>query len=89
MTHRSLRRLKGYLERRRAVRSIAVETLRTILRERNVTFQRTRSWKRNTDPLKGARATLVRRGGLGYFFGAYDVHAEFARIQVTDCRTVH
>jgi hypothetical protein len=33
-THWSLRRLKGYLERRRVVRSIAVETLRSILRAR-------------------------------------------------------
>jgi hypothetical protein len=38
---RSLRRLKAYLERRRVVRGIAVETLRNILREKNVTFQRT------------------------------------------------
>jgi transposase len=122
LTRWSLRRLKGYLERRRVVRRIAVETLRSILRERNVTFQRTRSWKRSTDPLfeeKATRilalyrtcpvdgvvvsfdefgpislqpypghcyaqrkrpwrqrATYVRRGGVGYFFGAYDVHAD-------------
>jgi len=122
LTRWSLRRLKGYLERRRVVRRISVETLRSILRERNVTFQRTRSWKRSTDPLfeeKATRilalyrtcpsagvvvsfdefgpislqpypghcyaqrkrpwrqrATYVRRGGVGYFFGAYDVHAD-------------
>ncbi len=122
LTHWSLRRLKGYLERRRVVRSIAVETLRCILHEKNVTFQRTRTWKRSTDPLfeeKATRimalyrncptdsvvvcfdefgpislqpypghccaqrkrpwrrrATYVRRGGIGYFFGAYDVHAD-------------
>ena len=117
LTHWSLRRLKGYLERRRVVRRIAIETLRSILREKNVTFQRTRSWKRSTDPAfeeKATRimalyrtcpadgvvvcfdefgpislqpypghcyaqrkrpwrrrATYVRRGGVGYFFGAY------------------
>src|SRR5436190_3175983 len=122
LTHWSLRRLKGYLERRRVVRSIAVETLRSILREKNVTFQRTRTWKRSTDPLfeeKATRimalyrtcptdgvvvcfdefgpislqpypghcyaqrkrpwrrrATYVRRGGVGYFFGGYDVHGD-------------
>jgi hypothetical protein len=122
LTHWSLRRLKGYLERRRVVAHIAIETLRCILREKNVTFQRTRSWKRSTDPLfeeKATRimalyricpadgvvvcfdefgpvslqpypghcyaqrkrpwrqrATYVRRGGVGYFFGAYDVHAD-------------
>jgi len=43
LTHWSLRRLKRYLERRRVVRRIAIETLRTILREKNVTFQRPRT----------------------------------------------
>ena len=122
LTHWSLRRLKGYLERRRVVRRIAIETLRCILREKNVTFQRTRTWKRSSDPAfeeKATRimalyracpadgvvvcfdefgpislqpypgycyaqrkrpwrrrATYVRRGGVGYFFGAYDVHAD-------------
>src|SRR5439155_19036845 len=38
LTHWSLRRLKGYLERRRVVPRIAIETLRSILREKNVTF---------------------------------------------------
>ena len=59
LTHWSLRRLKGYLERRRVVRRIAVETLRSILREKNVTFQRTRSWKRSTDPLFEEKATRI------------------------------
>jgi hypothetical protein len=122
LTHWSLRRLKGYLERRKIVASVSIETLRSILREKKVTFQRTRSWKHSTDPLfeekathimalyrtcpaDGVvvcfdefgpislqpypghcyaqrkrpwrrRATYVRRGGIGYFFGAYDVHAD-------------
>ena len=122
LTHWSLRRLKSHLERRRVVRRISIETLRSILREKNVTFQRTRSWKRSTDPafedkagrvmalyracpVNGVvvcfdefgpvslqpypghcyaqrkrpwrrRATYTRRGGVGYFFGAYDVHAD-------------
>src|SRR5919197_5438918 len=122
LTRWSLRRLKRYLERRKIVPSISIETLRSILREKNVTFQRTRTWKRSPDPLfeqKATRimalyrtcpsdgvvvcfdefgpislqpypghcyaqrkrpwrqrATYVRRGGVGYFFGAYDVHAD-------------
>jgi hypothetical protein len=122
LTDWSLRRLKGYLERRRVVRSIAIETLRSTLREKNVTFQRTRSWKRSSDPLFEDKATrimalyrtcpadgvvicfdefgpislqpypghcyaqrkrpwrrrapYVRRGGVGYFLGGYDVHAD-------------
>ena len=138
LTRWSLRRLKGYLERRRVVRCIAVETLRSILRERNVTFQRTRTWKRSTDPLFEAkatrimalyrtcptdgvvvsfdefgpislqpypghcyaqrkrpwrqRATYVRRGGVGYFFGAYDVHADVLfgsyRLAKTTCEVL-
>jgi transposase len=122
LTHWSLRRLKGYLERRKIVPSISIETLRCMLREKHVTFQRSRSWKRSRDPLfedKAARvmalyrtcpsdgvvvcfdefgpislqpypghcyaqrkrpwlrrATYTRRNGVGYFFGAYDVHAD-------------
>ena len=59
LTHWSLRRLKPYLERRRVVCSIAIETLRSILREKNVTFRRTRTWKRSTDPLFEEKATRV------------------------------
>src|ERR687885_2561293 len=122
LTHWSLRRLKAYVERRKIVPSISIETLRCILREKNVTFQRTRTWKHSTDPAfedkairimalyricpaDGVvvcfdefgpislqpypghcyaqrkrpwrrRATYVRRGGVGYFFGAYNVHAD-------------
>jgi len=59
LTRWSLRRLKSYLERRKIVPSISLETLRSILREKNITFQRTRSWKRSTDPLFEAKATRV------------------------------
>jgi hypothetical protein len=122
LTHWSLRRLKGYLERRRIVPRISIETLRCILREKKVTFQRTRTWKHSTDPAFEEKATRVmalyrscpadgvvvcfdefgpislqpypghcyaqrkrpwhrratytRQTGVGYFFGAYDVHAD-------------
>jgi hypothetical protein len=122
LTRWSLRRLRGYLVRRRVVPSISIETIRSILAEAHASFQRTRSWKRSTDPRFEAkatrimalyrthpadgvvvcfdefgpislqpypghcyasrkrpwrqRATYVRRGGVGYFFGAYDVHAD-------------
>jgi hypothetical protein len=58
-THWSLRRLKAYLERRNIVSSISIETLRCILREKNVTFQCTRTWKRSTDPEFESKATRV------------------------------
>ena len=122
LTRWSLRRLRGYLMRRRVVPSISVETIRSILAEAHASFQRTRSWKRSADPqfeAKAARvlalyrqcpsdgvvvcfdefgpislqpypghcyarrkrpwrqrATYTRRGGVGYFFGAYDVQAD-------------
>jgi transposase len=122
LTRWSLRRLRSYLIRRRLVASISVETIRAILAEAHASFQRTRSWKRSTDPQFEAKATRVlalyracptdgvvvcfdefgpislqpypghcyaqrkrpwrrratytRRGGVGYFFGAYDVHAD-------------
>lgn len=56
LTRWSLRRLRGYLIRRRSVPSISTETLRTLLNEANVSFQRTRSWKRSTDPQFEAKA---------------------------------
>src|SRR5262249_20349928 len=59
LTHWSLRRLKRYLERRKVVPSISIETLRCVLRERNVTFQRTRTWKRSTDPAFEEKATRI------------------------------
>jgi hypothetical protein len=39
---------------------IPVETLRSMLRERNVTFQRTRPWKRSTDQAFEAKASRIR-----------------------------
>jgi hypothetical protein len=59
LTRWSLRRLKSYLKRRKVVPSISVETVRSILRERNVTFRRMRSWKHSTDPLFDEKATRV------------------------------
>lgn len=59
LTHWSLRRLKAYLERRRVVSHIAAETLRCILREKNITFQRTRTWKRSTDPAFEEKTTRI------------------------------
>lgn len=59
LTHWSLRRLKGHLERRKIVPSISIETLRCMLRERNVTFQRTRPWKRSTDAAFEQKATRI------------------------------
>jgi hypothetical protein len=47
------------VERRKIVSSISIETLRSILREKHVTFQRTRSWKRSNDPLFEQKATRV------------------------------
>ena len=122
LTRWSLRRLRAHLLRRRIGPPVSTETLRRLLRAANVSFQRTRTWKRSTDPrfeAKAARvlalyrrcppagvvvcfdefgpvslrpypghcyaqrkrpprqrATYSRRGGVGYFFGAYDVHAD-------------
>ena len=59
LTRWSLRRLRSYLERRRVVPRISVETVRTILAEAHASFQRTRSWKRSTDPHFEAKATRV------------------------------
>lgn len=57
----SLRRLRGYLLRRRVVGQISVEGLRQVLRRAGVTWQRTRTWKRSPDPDYEAKAARVLR----------------------------
>jgi transposase len=61
-THWSLRKLAAYLagEAARPVR-IARERLRQILRERGITFQRTRTWKESADPDKDAKLDVIER----------------------------
>jgi transposase len=46
----SLEKLRVYLMKTRVVRSISIETLRTILREYKVRLQRTKTWKESNDP---------------------------------------
>jgi transposase len=46
----SLDKLKTYLMGARIVKSMSIETLRTILREHGVRLQRTKTWKESTDP---------------------------------------
>lgn len=46
----SLEKLKEYLVSTRVVKRISIETLRTILRERKVSLQRTKTWKESNDP---------------------------------------
>jgi hypothetical protein len=50
-----VRKLAGHLARRRQRRIVIDrQRLRPILRERQVLFQRTRTWKKSRDPDKGA-----------------------------------
>ena len=57
-THWSLRKLAAYLARRRTVR-IGRERLRQILHEREISFQRTRTWKESADPDKDAKLDRI------------------------------
>ncbi len=59
-THWSLRKLAAYLADNPArVVGIGRERLRQILRERGITFQRTRTWKESTDPDKEAKLDRI------------------------------
>ena len=49
-TRWSLAKLGDYLVEEKLVKSISVETLRTILREKNVKLRRTKTWKECNDP---------------------------------------
>lgn len=46
----SLEKLCVYLKKTRVVRSISIETVRTILHEYKVRLQRTKTWKESNDP---------------------------------------
>ena len=46
----SLEKLREYLVAEKIVRSISIETLRTILHERKVRLRRTKTWKECNDP---------------------------------------
>src|SRR5690348_5801765 len=59
LTRWSLRRLRRYLIRRRVVPTISIETIRALLAQAHASYQRTRSWKRSTDPEFEAKAERV------------------------------
>jgi transposase len=46
----SLRKLRQFLIDRKLIAPVTVPTLRAVLKERKVSFQRTRTWKRSNDP---------------------------------------
>ena len=46
----SLEKLKDYLIKTKVVQTISVEKLREILKENNVSLQRTKTWKESNDP---------------------------------------
>ena len=59
-THWSIRKLAGYLAENTAHPvTIGRERLRVILREHEITFQRTRTWKESTDPDKDAKLDRI------------------------------
>jgi len=67
----SLPKLRDYLIQKRIVSSVAIETLRRLLREEGVSLQRTKTWKQSTDPNYAAKkkrssvATDKRKRGAG------------------------
>lgn len=65
----SLPKLHAFLLEKKLVRKVSLETMRSALKEQNVTFQRTRTWKRSNDPEydskknESRRSTAKRRKG--------------------------
>jgi len=49
-TRWSLEKLRTYLIKTKVVPGISIETLRQILQEKRVSFQRTKTWKESNDP---------------------------------------
>jgi transposase len=59
-THWSIRKLAGYLaDNGVRVVHISRERLRVVLREQNITFQRTRTWKESRDPDKETKLDRI------------------------------
>jgi transposase len=58
-THWSLRKLAAYLAARSRPVQIGRERLRQILRQRGISFQRTRTWKESTDPDRDAKLDRI------------------------------
>lgn len=54
-THWSLEKLREHILRVSVVRTISLETLRTILKEEGVHLQRTKTWKESNDPAFGSK----------------------------------
>lgn len=50
-TRWSLEKLCAYLLKTKVVKTISHETLRTILKDHRVSFQRTKTWKESNDPM--------------------------------------
>ena len=62
----SLRKLRQCLLDRTLIAPITVPTLRSVLKERKISFQRTRTWKRSNDPdfdakKNGSKHSIARR----------------------------
>jgi transposase len=71
-TRWTLRRLRRFLIRTKAVASISVEGLRQTLRRAGVTYQRTRTWKTSPDPLYEAKKGWVQAAYRGAEAGTLD-----------------
>jgi transposase len=61
----SLRKLRQFLIDRKLIAPVTVPTLRSVLKERKVSFQRTRTWKRSNDPAFDAK----KNGSSGFTAG--------------------
>jgi transposase len=53
----SLEKLREYLLSTKVVKTISIETLRTILHSHGVKLQRTKTWKESNDPRFAAKKT--------------------------------
>jgi transposase len=46
----SLEKIKEYLLKKKIVKTISIETVRTTLKENKISYQRTKTWKESNDP---------------------------------------
>ncbi len=57
----SLRKLRDFLVEKKMIKPVSHNVIRRVLKNRKITYQRTRTWKRSTDPAYDAKKNASKR----------------------------
>jgi|TARA_Y100000294_G_C8500427_1_gene314607 transposase len=57
----SLRKLRDFLVEKKMIKPVSHNVIRRVLKNRKISYQRTRTWKRSNDPAYGAKKNASKR----------------------------